>query len=477
MIPTTLQPGDLQMVGLPNENDVQETSGFRTNELEDDVEKRENLSSENLEFITTRNHIRWLRATLGERVPRGSIFLRCMIALAPSFLQPTYKYPTTLHPTSWLDGLRGTAALVVFFLHSIYPWWPDISYGYASGPGTFNPLQMPLIRTLIAGGGAVSVFFVISGYVLSCASIKRIRKGDWEGFVDTLAASVFRRWIRLYVPVLVSTFISMIVSWRNWWILLGGVGGAPPLGFFSVQLWDWWCSFVAVSNPTIAIDGESIFSDPYGPQLWTIPREFRGSMVTYLILLGLAKAREAVRFTVMAFLCWYTVWIQQWDLFLFIYGMLLAEFQFFRQESFPNNDFTALERYTPTLIYRHSKLIMHAISISLAVIAIHLISLPTANPGTSPGYSFFVAYTPVAYASFNLTHRYWVCIGAALLLTAILLSPPLGSSAQPLLQRPFRTPFAQYLGYISFGLYVTHYFPVGTIGHAGYEFGCSINLA
>ena len=408
--------------------------------------------------------IRSFWAKLEDRVYSTTSMLEFLLILLPSYLQPSYKYNSKLYPTSWLDGLRGYAALSVYILHFINPWWPSITAGFASGPGLYNFIQLPIIRIVYSGGGMVSVFFAISGYVLSYNSLRRIRDGDWTGFLEVLVSSVFRRWLRLHIPVLVSTFIAMLISRGGWWATLGALGGPSPTGSFFTQTHDWAWHFIAISSPIYCSDGESVHHNPYGPQLWTIPREFRGSMSLYLVLLGLAKTREVVRTCFLAFFCWYTLWCQQWDLFLFLFGMLLAGLQLLRQDRFPDDDYKSIERYIPSLIYHHSNAIMHTLSIILALLAIHLVSLPTTNPRDSPGYMSFVAYTPARYASNNMTHRYWSSIGAALLLTAILLSPPLKAQVQPLLQQPFRTRFAQYLGNISFSLYVTHFYVLGTIG-------------
>jgi peptidoglycan/LPS O-acetylase OafA/YrhL len=407
--------------------------------------------------------MRWLWTTLEENVPSLTSKLPFLIILAPSFLQPSYKYDFKLCSTSWLDGLRGYGALSVYIFHFIGPWFPSIAAGYASGPDFYNLIQLPIVRIVYSGGGMVSVFYVISGYVLSISSIRKIRDGDWTGFLDTLVSSVFRRWMRLYLPIIVSTFITLLISRAGWWAPLGPLGGPPPWETFLPQFQDWAWHFLAISDPTYCYSGESVHNNPYGPQLWTIPREFRGSMVIYLVILGLAKTREGVRFSLLAFLCWYTLWIQQWDLSLFIFGMLLAELHLFGQDLFPGDD-KALDKYLPGLFYGYSYAIRQTTSIGLAFLGTYLLSIPTANPRDSPGYSFINAYTPDTYISHNLTHRYWVSIGAALLITGIVLSPFPNSSAQPLLQRPFRSPLAQYLARISFGLYVTHYYTLGTIG-------------
>ena len=81
-------------------------------------------------------------------IPRPKILL----FLAPSFLTSSAKNPN-LHPTSWLDGLRGVAAFIVFLSHFILGWFPGTFAGFYSTPNAHNFFQLPFIRILYAGRG------------------------------------------------------------------------------------------------------------------------------------------------------------------------------------------------------------------------------------------------------------------------------------------------------------------------------------
>jgi hypothetical protein len=52
------------------------------------------------------------------------------------------------------------------------------------------------------------------GYVLSFRSLVLIREGTSAQLLDSLASSVFRRWIRLYLPTLVSMFTGYFLLAR-----------------------------------------------------------------------------------------------------------------------------------------------------------------------------------------------------------------------------------------------------------------------
>src|ERR1700760_339690 len=63
----------------------------------------------------------------------------------------------------------------------------------------------------------VAIFFVISGYVLSYRSLKLAREGKPIQLLDSLASSVFRRWLRLHLPVLDSTFTAFLLTRYSLW--------------------------------------------------------------------------------------------------------------------------------------------------------------------------------------------------------------------------------------------------------------------
>lgn len=102
------------------------------------------------------------RALSRLKIPTSSEFKSnassLLIALLPSFFLPLIgqSTPRKLHPTSYLDGLRGFAALFVVFDHVKGSWYPrygllDIGYGSTpkrkfSIPSTSHYLLAPQWR-------------------------------------------------------------------------------------------------------------------------------------------------------------------------------------------------------------------------------------------------------------------------------------------------------------------------------------------
>lgn len=138
-------------------------------------------------------------------------FLRFFI---PSFLQgPEARAklrPTRVHPTAYLDGMRGVAALFVFFCHYGYKSYTT-GTGYGARGGFYHFWRLPLIRLWYQGSPGVAIFFVISGYALSFRPLKLMRSGKTLEFYQALNSTLFRRYARLFIPTAVSTFIIMML--------------------------------------------------------------------------------------------------------------------------------------------------------------------------------------------------------------------------------------------------------------------------
>lgn len=158
-----------------------------------------------------------------------------LLFLLPGFLHSrSNKPPRRLYPTSYLDGLRGVAALFVVFHHYAYTFTATSLQGWHSGPeGSHNWFfQLPLIRVVHSGRFMVAIFFVISGYVLSYRSLKLAREGKPIELLDSLASSVFRRWLRLHLPVIASTFVAFLAARWSLWTEMRAGWEHDPLGTY-----------------------------------------------------------------------------------------------------------------------------------------------------------------------------------------------------------------------------------------------------
>jgi hypothetical protein len=148
------------------------------------------------------------------------VLLSIAFPLLPSFAHSAvHRVPRKLYPTSYLDGLRGVAALIVVIHHYAYEFTSISPEGWHTGePGTHDYIfLMPIVRAIHSGRFMVVIFFVISGYVLSYRGLQLAREGKTTQLFESLSSSVFRRWIRLHLPVIASTLVGFFLArWGAW---------------------------------------------------------------------------------------------------------------------------------------------------------------------------------------------------------------------------------------------------------------------
>ncbi len=181
---------------------------------------------------------------------------------------------------SHLDGLRGIAAVVVVAFHILSALAPGFvpDQGGNAAIIAYTPLAV-----LWNGPFAVSVFFVLSGFVVANAALRRN---------DPLWIDVAVRYLRLAIP---ATF-SVIVAWL---LLIMFPTAARDLQEMTGSRWLSWTYqgvipglFDAVYNGTFGIflTGGSHFNNV----LWTLRPELLGSIVCFLICLLKAPSARIV---------------------------------------------------------------------------------------------------------------------------------------------------------------------------------------
>lgn len=136
------------------------------------------------------------------------------IAITPSFLQHYVggqtPPPAKQHAIAALDGLRGWASLLVFNFHFLFTYTWKVAVGWGFNGDNYAFWQLPIIHMALSGHIMVSIFFVISGYVLSYKPLKMIRSRSWEQTFTTLASATFRRALRLYIPSIVGITLVLL---------------------------------------------------------------------------------------------------------------------------------------------------------------------------------------------------------------------------------------------------------------------------
>ena len=348
------------------------------------------------------------------------------------------KQRKQIQRTAYLDGLRGFAAFMVYWQH--HQLWPrqtfmaDLIFENAWGyQNNYYFACLPGIRLFFTGGHfAVAVFFVISGYVLSAKPLALIYSGDLTKLGDNLASALFRRWLRLHLPVLFVTFIYM-TSWH-----LFGVWVVAPerKSTYREEVWNFYIEFKNFSY-VFRSGGNPWFT--YNFPTWSIPVEFRGSIIIYTCLLAFSRATRNARLLCQLGLMYYFMYIVDgWFGTLFIAGMLLCELDLLAR----NNDLpTIISRFEPwkTPIFYT----LFVFGILLGGVPSHVSDIEPLY--TSPGWVWLSYLKPQAVYDYKWFYLFF----AAIFLVSSI--PRIGW-----LKAFFETRFNQYLGRISFALYLVH---------------------
>jgi peptidoglycan/LPS O-acetylase OafA/YrhL len=297
----------------------------------------------------------------------------------------------------------------------------------------------------------VLVFWVLSGVSLSLKPIKLARSQSWDKFLDTLFSSVFRRGLRLYLPVMFVQLCVLTMTLMGMFNHSAKLHKAWPFGgtnekMFAVkdtnleQIKDWTWTMWCFCNPFRPI------RPLYDVHLWTIPLEFRNSIVLFATLIGFSKLRPCIRIALTITLCAYCVLINENDVALFIAGMGIAEYILIREEADQQLPSTETKADLPGKQSLRIRIYWGA----TCLIGLHLLSIPAWYNDKSLGYVTLNQITPSFITS---TERTFGSMGAAIFVFTL--------SGCEILRRPFQTPLAIYLGNISFPLYIVH----GAINH------------
>ncbi|TDZ48292.1 hypothetical protein CTRI78_v008336 [Colletotrichum trifolii] len=392
--------------------------------------------------------------------PQSRSFLARLTALLffllPSFVQrrlrPNDFKPRRLYPTSWLDGLRGVASLIVFFCHFTekHVGWYSQTYGIREEDdhAASSPLQLPFLRVIYCGRPMVHIFFVISGFVLSLKALKQARKQDYDGLHRTLSSSVFRRGFRLFLPITASTFIIMVM------IRLGWTG--QPLPTLWEQLVDWKN---AVWQISFSWKWDITQFLPYDVHLWTIPIEFSHSLLLFVVLTGVSRLKTYLRLLSVVAIMIYSLKCGHWAAFEFLGGMGIAEIGLIqdarreRAAAIAQNKEAADMEASETSESSSSSAAALAVKTFLfgnLVFALFVAGWPNNHADITPGMSGLWHNTmePFFTMGGDLVSFPWYALGSIQIVMAL--------QQIQTLQSLFVTPLAQYLADLSFALYLVH---------------------
>ncbi|KAI0152006.1 acyltransferase family-domain-containing protein [Hypoxylon sp. NC0597] len=394
--------------------------------------------------------------------------IKKLIVLLPSFLHPSDPDTSTrdLRKAAWLDGLRGVSAFFVVWHHIslIFFSW-DLHNGWTGFNDPF--IRFPIIRLAISGLPNVMVFFVISGYALSYKPLSLLRQDKLPDAYHALASSAFRRHPRLFMPAIVLCLPCILIAYLGLYGDGESIPGAavptldpPRCDTLWQQILDYGSAVAVLCDP---FTGDAT-GWVYNNALWTLPIEFRGSLVVFWLLLSLSRVANAIRMLFVFGVALYCLYFVHWAEFLFVGGMLLADLQFHLSGCEEYNEPGDLEvgirrRRSRVLIStahrrRACTVGCHILRITTSLVsfigALYLLGMPKLERAAAetPGFGVLASMIPERWRDAGLPDHFWLSIAAVWLVLSI--------DRAPFLQRVFTCRFSQYLGQISYSLYLVH---------------------
>jgi peptidoglycan/LPS O-acetylase OafA/YrhL len=377
-----------------------------------------------------------------DAIDLSSFQLKALLyAFLPSWaVRSRSTHTTKLHSTSWLDGLRGYAALVVTLMHYafVYGGWAN---PYSFGPlpadevplGWTSYLQLPIIRIWEQGSFSVTIFMVISGYVLAFRKVLYIRDRNLEKLTESMFSSIVRRPARLFLPVIGGLFLMQL---------------GESLGMYSQLMSEWpsiedwqsvtptqaWVNLIKrildLWDAIFLIDAEG--TKYFGfLQFWTIPVEFTDSLIMFMIMISVCRMSYRVRVFFVSAIALTCLLTFRWALALFLVGYIIAETEANRS----NVDSSPLE----TLVWS-----------TVFCLSLILGSFPHKNAERD---ALLWWVRPLIPDRYNRSHTHLAyfpySIAAVMLVKSIFRLKRL--------QALFTTRFGQYIGELSYSLYAVHY--------------------
>ncbi|TGO32743.1 hypothetical protein BHYA_0292g00120 [Botrytis hyacinthi] len=386
----------------------------------------------------------------------------------PSFLQrrtirPSSPKTQKLHPTSYLDGLRGVASFIVFMGHYTEEnigWWTE-PYGLYEDGAPSSPIQLPFVRVLYSARPMVHIFFIISGFVLTYKPLKQIHSQQYSALASTLSSSVFRRAVRLFLP----SFITLLIMSMAVYYELSEARYGFPLWSLSAQIGNWYETCWQLLQSSWRWDDPSLPLPRYNPALWTIPVEFAQSMLLFIVILGLSHARINMRLLILACIMSFCFWSAQLHAVEFLGGMFIAEVTLLQSYNSTPSNSAESSPILPTTEFgdetrklsidtasetssistaTNKSICMKVFWILNVICGLYISSWTNEHVDEIPFLSTLNAHTPEPYSG----QRVWFCLAA---FQIVLACTQLTS-----LQSLFNLPIPQYLGNISYALYLTH---------------------
>ncbi|TVY27975.1 hypothetical protein LHYA1_G003516 [Lachnellula hyalina] len=396
---------------------------------------------------------------------KGFLF-SLFFALLPSFIQPLLRRHTISKPEpsvakpernnalEYLTGVRGVASVIVFiyhWTHGLFHDSMDHAYGDTNTNSDGSPssnselhnhiLQLPPLRLLYAAEAMVALFFIVSGYVLSYRPIQDMNvKPATNKSTTTLSSLAFRRFPRLFLPALALVLLAFLAQ-------LTGALKTP-----TTTLLTFLHSFLITGIWTWTTFPDNTWS--LSPHLWTVPTEFRCSMVLFALLLTVSQRTLLVRFGIEVGVVGWCMGAGRWDVALFVAGAVMAELRVRREVRLQAREMERTgEEENRNWQCTMWKSIRTTALLSTLITGLLLACYPPIPPSLDTP-----IFGPLSHltSSRSESRRTIYAISALLILSSL--------DNLPGLQKIFNTRIVQYMGRISYALYLVHGLLIRVVG-------------
>jgi peptidoglycan/LPS O-acetylase OafA/YrhL len=329
----------------------------------------------------------------------------------------------TQHKINYLEGIRGIAAFIVLLHHFTLGFYPayysmNMAEGHMDSGNVEKMVGTSPLNFFVNGSMAVSVFFVLSGIVLSYRFFETKN-------TDILRGLAVKRYPRLMLPVLFATLLfyaiqalggvhsteAATITKSTWWLPANGNFDMRFLLMLRITLWD---VFFKCNNVYITV-------------LWTLCTEMYGSFLVFAILALFGQMR--LRWVVYGVVFTYFIFIMQYFYLAFILGIVLSDLMVHKPQTFA--------QFRKPFI------------VPLLIVGFYLASYP-ASGFVKIEETIYRYLTLGIFSSVDLYHA----LGATLLIFSVLCSS--------FLQKMFTNRVSLFLGKISFSMYLLHPIVIGS---------------
>lgn len=324
-----------------------------------------------------------------------------------------------------LEFIRGIAAIIVVLWHSSLAFYPELTGAFPNLDGG-KSLSGTVFFALINGSASVTLFFVLSGYVLTHSLFK-------TGSPATIVRIAQRRIPRL-------AFLTTIVCVISWMMLSLGLYHNVEAGHLSGSTWLSGLGFITppyLPYPLTLFDAVmqgavwTFFrGDTYlNSSMWTMRVELIGSYLAICsALLIFNVASRTWRCLIVSAIAFYLAVSGNSQLICFLVGVVIADIQ-----------------------YSYRPKINDSISVIFIVFALYLYGY---NGTTSETFAYIHGIT------FGIDHIYVLIISSFLIISVCIFNK---RSSMALSGN-----VARFLGWISFPLYLVHLPIIFSVGSAVY---------